>query len=163
MLSFSEGSLSSGDDSLVQRGIGYTFIRHLVDQRARDAGARAADDAQVKDSVTWLYSTLLNSTSRGWNHPLLEGLSDAVLRDWLRALLGASDGYLQPGVASTGQVVGFDPYGQFAAAEGFDVYLEGPQFEELFGSDGDYEGFVAESGWNVLQVTGLNQVPILLH
>ena len=33
--------------------------------------------------------------------------------------------------------------------------LRGPQFEELFGPDGDYEGFVAESGWNVLQVTGL--------
>ena len=155
MLSFSEGSLSSGDDSLVQRGIGYTFIRHLIDRRARDAGASAADDSQVSESVTWLYSTLLNSTARGWNHPLLAGLSDSDIQDWLRSVLGARDGYLQPGTAATGQVVGFDPYGQFAAAEGFDVYLEGPQFEELFGTDGDYEGFVAESGWNVLQVTGL--------
>ena len=109
----------------------------------------------LNDSVTWLYSAILNSTARGWNHALLAGLSDSAIRDWLRAVLGASDGYLPPGVAATDQVIGFDPYGQFATAEGFDVYLEGPQFEELFGPEGDYEGFVAESGWNVLQVTGL--------
>ena len=75
--------------------------------------------------MTWLYSTILNSTARGWSHSLLAGLSDSDFQAWFRSVLGASDGYLQPGTAATGQIVGFDPYGQFAAAEGFDVYLEG--------------------------------------
>ena len=152
---FSETALASGDDTLAQRGIGYTFIRHLVDARARDSGLTSADDSRISDSVEWLYSNVMNSTARGWNHAPLSALTDASIRGWLESVLGASGGYLEVGTSAAGQSIGLDPYGQYASAEGFDVYLEGPQFEDLGALDGAYEGFVPESGWNVLQVSGL--------
>lgn len=155
LMSFSETALASGDDTLAQRGIGYTFIRYLIDQSARSAGAQTAGDSQVDAAVTQFYSSILNSGQRGWLHSQFATIEDRELRGWLRALLGASEGYLTPQRGDTDQLVGFDPFGQFPAAEGFDVYFEGPQFEELGPSDGAYEGFVAESGWNVLQISGL--------
>lgn len=155
LLSFSEAGLSSGDDSLAQRGIGYTFIRYLVDRHARAAGASSAADEEVVESVRWLYGQLMASSERGWNHDLLTNLDDPVMDGWLRAVLGSSAGYLSVGEADTSQAIGFDAFGQFPSADGFDVYLEGPQYEELASQDGAYEGFVAESGWNILKLTDL--------
>ena len=132
MLSFSEGSLSSGDDSLVQRGIGYTFIRHLIDQRARRAGASAADDVQVSDSVTWLCNTILNSTARGWSHSLLAGLSDSDFQAWFRSVLGASDGYLQPGPRRPVKSLVSTLTGNLPLPR-VSTFILRPQFEELFG------------------------------
>jgi len=152
---FSETALSSGDDTLAQRGIGYTFVRHLVDAHARERGVASADDSRVEASVAWLYSSLMDSTSRGWNHALLSGLDNASLEGWLKSVLGVSGGYLEVGLSAADQSIGLDPFGQYASADGFDVYLEGPQFEDLGALDGNYEGFVAESGWNVLQLSGL--------
>ena len=152
---FSEAALSSGDDTLAQRGIGFTFIRHLVDAHARERGVTSADDNRAETSVEWFYSSVMNSAARGWNHAPISSLSDASVKGWLRSVLGASDGYLDVGVSAAEQSIGLDPFGEYASAEGFDVYLEGPEFEDLGALDGAYEGFVAESGWNLLQLSGL--------
>ncbi|MEM6733923.1 MAG: hypothetical protein AAF658_20340, partial [Myxococcota bacterium] len=124
------------EDSIALRGMAYTLIRHIIDQRARSAGATDAASPETRTAARSVYSELLSSPQDGYLHPLFQNLGAAGISDWLVALYATdnpdvtetlTNQFLPPGTATgSGLTIGFSPFIETIDSRGVDLTLEGP-------------------------------------
>ncbi len=121
------------NDSVAQRGRAYMMIRYLIDAKARTSGAANAKSDQVLDAANALISPLYGQSRRGFQHGLFQDArSSGQLLDAVRAVYTsnnpdatAADGskaFLTTATSpnANGQLIGFNPFGQYVSAKGQD-------------------------------------------
>lgn len=165
--SWNNASFAGPDDSTPQRGMAYTLLRYLVDQRAKQRGASDARAESVIEAAHDLIAPLYTQSRAGFTHALLQDArKDNRVRDWLRAVYvsGNTDvtqsggpSFLATGASpqSNGQRIGFSPYGDYRTARDAEVTLAGPDSEDVDdGGESEISDSVKSSGSHYYIVTG---------
>ena len=139
LAAWSTGSFASDQDSPAQRGRTYLLLRHMLDSRARAAGAHEADDAVTRLAAGRMLRDLLQEAQAGFEHQQFVDLGIDGLFAWLTALYATGNPEVRRGDAHradylaqstsplTQQRVGLAPYGTITNALGQTFSLQGPQ------------------------------------
>lgn len=133
----SSSGFATPNDTVEQRGAAYTFLRHLIDQRAKSLGASDASSSQVREAARAVYTDLLQSAESGFEHSLFQTLGAQGVGDWLVGLYTTNNSevsedlssvaYLPVATASTTLDTGLDPYGTILTSRGAELTLTGPE------------------------------------
>lgn len=132
------GTLASGTDTVEQRGKAYLFLRHLVDQKARGAGASTASGSQVRTAARELITSLLTSSETGFDHAALRTNAASTLWKSLLGVYATGNADVTDATAKTSnfltvassavpnQQLGINPRGEVVTARGAELQLAGP-------------------------------------
>lgn len=133
---FVDGRWASGVDSVAQRAMAFSLLRHIIDQRAKDDGATTAASTEVRAAARSVYAELLGSNQAGYNKPIFQTLGAQGISDWLVALYVTENDdvdesfsgleYLPRATAASTFQTGFSPFAEFVSARGETFNLPGP-------------------------------------
>lgn len=169
-----DGIWAGARDSEEQRGMTYTLIRHVIDQRAKQLGASDAGSPQTRTAGREVISSLITGSSNGYLQPLFQDLGARGIGDWLVGLYATNNPEVDitpsvtylPRSADAPLALGFDPFlDPLYTARGEAIFLEGPpraEDEEIELTTVDGELNVSQaayytvtgSGTTTLQVNG---------
>lgn len=130
-----DASFARSADSVPQRGLAYSLLRYVVDQRARTAGATDAASSQVRDAARAVYTQLLAGSRAGYLQPLFQDFGAPGVGDWAIALYtndnpdvteSIGSRFLPRATAASTFQTGFSPFGEILSARGEVFSLEGP-------------------------------------
>ncbi len=131
-----DGSWAYGSDSVPQRGMAYSLLRHVIDQRARAAGASDAASSQVRTAAREVYTQLLSGSRTGYLQPLFQNLGPDGIGNWLVALYTTDNEfevtqtvpaqYLPRATAASTFQTGFSPFAEILTSRGETIPLAGP-------------------------------------
>lgn len=153
-------TFANPNDSVEQRGMSYLLLRHLVDRKAKQAGATSATSQQVRQAAREIMVPLLDGQKWGFQHPVFQAARPDGFADWLLAVYATGNtealqsahraDYLPLGSAATGQPKGFNPYGDIVTARGAELTLAGPTLgdgstDELDDFSSPFESEISES------------------
>ncbi len=128
--SWSTSPFASPNDSDEQRGKAYMLLRYLVDQKAKQGGASAANSQGAADAAKSVVAGLINEEALGFEHALFQADSATLVGNWLLATYATNNSdvsetdahaydYLDTGASGiTGALMGFDPFGTYPEAAG---------------------------------------------
>ncbi len=163
--SWSSTTFAGPGDSVAQRGMGYTLLRHIIDQES------GASDAAAANAAFKLHDALVGESERGWQHSIFQNRGADGVWKWLLAIYATNNtDVTETDAQSTafadtatvnGQVTGFDPFGSFTDARGVAIDFSGPNLgdgstDEIDDLSEPFESEVASSGGVLYLVKGLD-------
>lgn len=133
---FIDGRWATEVDTVAQRGMSYTLLRHIIDQRAKSAGATDAGSMQTREAARAVLTELIGGNATGYLQPLFQNLGPQGIGDWLVGLYVTDNrevsesfdiGYLPVGQAPSTLPIGFSPFRDpLLTARGVELFTEGP-------------------------------------
>jgi hypothetical protein len=162
-------TLASQADSTLQRGTAYLFLRYLIDQAGRLAGATDAAAHEVHTAAGAVIGGLLKDPNRGYGHAALRGLSADDVAHWQLAVYATGNSavtheeahaydFLPTGTSATTHfTIGMNPrLTTYVDGAGATVDLRGPDTNELDNTSADVSSDFDESGHAVYHATGFD-------
>ncbi|HET6344055.1 MAG TPA: hypothetical protein VFH51_03940 [Myxococcota bacterium] len=161
--------LTSPDDTSPLRGTAYLFLRHLLDKKAREAGATDAASSEARTAAAALIGGLLNDPKLGYDHAVFRTLTPDDVSHWLLGVYATGNAavthddahlydYLPPAASSVTQnLMGMAPRSStFRDGTGAVVDLRGPETDELDNTSPDISDNLNDSGHATFHAMGFD-------